>query len=212
MAKTYKIDDAEELKQEENINNKEIFINELLDNLNGYENNMLYEDISNTEGKIIDEIFELLLDKQEINREQLLEIFARCNSYIIGFDDKNISEYLEENILHKIEQQQKVIVYKEKVSAKRKLLTYSMKVMVAAAAAIAFLVVVPTVEQQSRPNMETYVAEAKEQVNKDLQEQKEKAKKRSEEQNFLQSVNDASSAFCNFITETTNGWFLKEER
>ena len=114
-------------------------------------------------------------------------------------------EYLEENILHKIE-------YKEKVSAKRKLLTYSMKVMVAAAAAIAFLVVVPTVEQQSRPNMETYVAEAKEQVNKDLQEQKEKAKKRSEEQNFLQSVNDASSAFCNFITETTNGWFLKEER
>ena len=47
----------------------------------------------------IDEIFELLLDKQEINREQLLEIFARCNSYIIGFDDKNISEYLEENIL-----------------------------------------------------------------------------------------------------------------
>ena len=98
MAKTYKIDDAEELKQEENINNKEIFINELLDNLNGYENNMLYEDISNTEGKIIDEIFELLLDKQEINREQLLEIFARCNSYIIGFDDKNISEYLEENI------------------------------------------------------------------------------------------------------------------
>ena len=29
-------------------------------------------------------------------------------------------EYLEENILHKIEQQQKVIVYKEKVSAKRK--------------------------------------------------------------------------------------------
>ena len=36
MAKTYKIDDAEELKQEENINNKEIFINELLDNLNGY--------------------------------------------------------------------------------------------------------------------------------------------------------------------------------
>ena len=119
---------------------------------------------------------------------------------------------VNEEILHKIEQQQKVIVYKEKVSAKRKLLTYSMKVMVAAAAAIAFLIVVPTVEQQSRPNMETYVAEAKEQVNKDLQEQKEKAKKRSEEQNFLQSVNDASSAFCDFITETTNGWFFKEER
>lgn len=121
-------------------------------------------------------------------------------------------EYLEENIIHKIAQQQKRVVQKEKMSAQRRLFLYSMKVMAAAAAAIAFLIVVPAVEQQSRPDMETYVAEAKEQANKDLQEQKEKAKKRSEEQNFLQSVNDASSAFCNFITETTNGWFLKEER
>ena len=40
----------------------------------------------------------LLIDKQQINREQLLEIFAKCNSYIVGFDDKKISEYLEENI------------------------------------------------------------------------------------------------------------------
>ena len=79
-------------------------------------------------------------------------------------------------------------MYTKKSVSEAEALTYSMKVMVAAAAAIAFLVVVPTVEQQSRPNMETYVAEAKEQVNKDLQEQKEKAKKRSEEQNFLQSV------------------------
>ena len=157
------------------------------------------------------------LFRKAIKEETKFGVIAK---YFISFgylvpDDftiQMIQEYLEENILHKIEQQQKVIVYKEKVSAKRKLLTYSMKVMAAAAAAIAFLIVVPTVEQQSRPNMETYVAEAKEQVNKDLQEQKEKAKKRSEEQNFLQSVNDASSAFCNFITETTNGWFLKEER
>ena len=71
---------------------------------------------------------------------------------------------------------------------------------------------IPAVEFTDESLRDRYVAEAKEQVNKDLQEQKEKAKKRSEEQNFLQSVNDASSAFCNFITETTNGWFLKEER
>ena len=126
---------------------------------------------------------------------------------------EDIQEYLSDEALEAlIRETEEGPMIKAPESAKRKLLTYSMKVMVAAAAAIAFLVVVPTVEQQSRPNMETYVAEAKEQVNKDLQEQKEKAKKRSEEQNFLQSVNDASSAFCNFITETTNGWFLKEER
>lgn len=59
---------------------------------------MLYEDMANTEGKIIDEIFQYLLDKQEMTRQALLEIFAKCNSFIIGFDDKDISQYLEENI------------------------------------------------------------------------------------------------------------------
>ena len=98
MAKTYKIDKPEITIENERKNNKEIFINELLNNLNGYEENILYEDISNAEGSIVNEIFEVLLDKQEIKREDLLEIFAKCNSYIIGFDDNKISEYLEENI------------------------------------------------------------------------------------------------------------------
>lgn len=97
MANTYKMN---EIKFEEQPmkSNKEIFITELLDNLNGYENNMLYEDISKVDGKIVNEIFELLIDKQEITREQLLEIFAKCNSYIVGYDDKKVSEYLEQNI------------------------------------------------------------------------------------------------------------------
>lgn len=78
--------------------NKQIFITELLNNLEPYKENMLYEDISDVDGKIVDEIFTTLLDKQEISRQDLLEIFAKCNSYIIGFDDKEISKYLEENI------------------------------------------------------------------------------------------------------------------
>ena len=97
MAKSYKIEKNQ--AQEETVqSNKDIFISELLDNLNGYENNMVYEDMTKTEGPIVDEIFKLLIDKQEITREQLLDIFAKCNSYIVGFDDKKISEYLEENI------------------------------------------------------------------------------------------------------------------
>ena len=79
--------------------NKQIFIAELLNTLEPYKDNMLYEDIADTDGKIVNEIFELLLDKQEINQEDLLKIFAKCNSYIVGFDDKEISKYLEENIL-----------------------------------------------------------------------------------------------------------------
>ena len=97
MAKTYKMEDSQ-FDEQPIKSNKDIFVSELLDNLNGYENNMLYEDISKVDGDIVDEIFKLLIDKQEINREQLLEIFAKCNSYIVGFDDKKISEYLEQNI------------------------------------------------------------------------------------------------------------------
>ena len=89
----------EEYSIEEKEENKQIFINELLNNLEPYKDNLLYEDIANVNGKIVDEIFNLLLEKQEIEREDLLKIFADCNSYIIGFDDKEVSSYLEENIL-----------------------------------------------------------------------------------------------------------------
>lgn len=78
--------------------NKQIFITELLNSLDPYQDNMLYEDIADTEGKIIDHIFTYLLDKQEIDRQALLEIFAKCNSYIVGFEDEEISQYLEDNI------------------------------------------------------------------------------------------------------------------
>lgn len=97
MAKAYKMEEKP-IEEKPIQSNKDIFISELLDNLNGYENNMLYEDMSKTEGPIIDQIFDLLIDKQEITREQLLEIFAKCNSYIVGLEDKQISEYLEDNI------------------------------------------------------------------------------------------------------------------
>lgn len=93
MATTYK-----QLEKTSYDTNKQIFLTELLNNLEPYKENMLYEDMADTEGKIVDQIFEYLLDKQEIDRQALLEIFAKCNSYIVGFDDKEISQYLEENI------------------------------------------------------------------------------------------------------------------
>lgn len=98
MAKNYQQKEITYKTNTKRDKNKQIFITELLDCIDSYKDNMLYDDIANTEGKIVDEIFEFLLDKQEITREALLEIFAKCNSYIVGFDDKEISKYLEENI------------------------------------------------------------------------------------------------------------------
>ena len=100
MANAYAKDSkSQNYTAEEREENKQIFINELLNNIDVYKDNLLYEDIANVDGKIVDEIFSVLLEKQEIEREDLLKIFADCNSYIVGFDDKEVSEYLEENIL-----------------------------------------------------------------------------------------------------------------
>ena len=99
MATTYR--QVEPLTFDENtgINtNKQIFITELLNNLEPYKDNILYEDISDTDGEIIDKIFKTLLEKQEIDREALIQIFADCNSFIVETQDKNISSYLEESI------------------------------------------------------------------------------------------------------------------
>lgn len=99
MAITYK--NTENTTYEENtekVENKQIFIAELLNNLEPYKDNMLYDDMSDTDGKIVNEVFNFLLEKQEISKEDLIKIFAKCNSYIVGFDDRQISTYLDENI------------------------------------------------------------------------------------------------------------------
>ena len=99
MASTYSEEEQKKYTVKEREENKQIFATELLNNLEPYKDNLLYEDVANVEEKIVDEIFSLLLEKQEIEREDLLKIFADCNSYIVGFDDKEVSQYLEENIL-----------------------------------------------------------------------------------------------------------------
>ena len=96
MAKTFEKPEISQIEAKKT--NKEIFINELLDNLRGYESNMLYDDLKDTNGKIVNDIFEYLIDKQQVDRKAILKIFANCNSYIIGFEDQEVSKFLEDNI------------------------------------------------------------------------------------------------------------------
>ena len=99
MAKTYREEYTNISDDKTKNNDKEIFISELLDCIEPYKDNMLYEDIANSNGKIVDDIFNLMMDKQEINKQELLEIFSKNNSYIIESDDKDISNLLETNIM-----------------------------------------------------------------------------------------------------------------
>lgn len=98
MAETYNDEDQEDKKQEMQEKNKKTFIRELLNNLDGLEDNIFYEDMLSPESKIVDELFKNLLDKQEIDKNDLLETFAKFNNYIVTFENEKLSKNMETEI------------------------------------------------------------------------------------------------------------------
>ena len=97
MAETYN-EKEEKVDTNSAEDDKNIFISELLNNLDNIKDNILYDDLAKTESKLVNDIFLFLLEKQEITRKELLEIFAKNNSYIVGANDEKVSPYLENNI------------------------------------------------------------------------------------------------------------------
>ena len=69
-----------------------------------------YNNLSNNE--IVNELFDILLDKQEINREEMLKTFSKFNSYIVQYNDEKISKRMNTDI----EQIVKAVNYAYKVS------------------------------------------------------------------------------------------------
>ena len=98
MAKTYKQEAFNNVGEKSLDNNKKVFLTELLDSLEPYKQNMLYDDLADVDGKIDDDIFQYLMDKQEIDKASLIDIFAKNNSYIIESNDNNISRKLTTHI------------------------------------------------------------------------------------------------------------------
>ena len=86
MANTYTNHSEEDSELKER--NKQIFITELLNSTENLEDNMLYDNISDVDGEIVNEIYEKLIIKQFIKEKDLIEIFAKNNNYIVGFEDK----------------------------------------------------------------------------------------------------------------------------
>ncbi len=106
LADTYKEAAAtvvEKDEKEEEMNLK-IFIEELLLNLDGLEDNILYEDLENLEKRnLAEDIFKILLQDGTITRSELLKVFENHNNYIIGFDDVQVSLKLETDIQKALE-------------------------------------------------------------------------------------------------------------
>ena len=98
MAKTYKKIENTHITNDVWNDNKKIFISELLDCLEPYKENMLYDDLIKTESKLVDDVFKYVMDKQEMSKEALLGIFADNNNYIVSPQDEALSKKLETNI------------------------------------------------------------------------------------------------------------------
>ena len=78
--------------------NKDNFVEELLDNIEEMQENMLYDDIIDTDNGILNDLFEKLQEKDDIYIQDLLDVFANHNSYIVGLDDEDIKEHVEKDI------------------------------------------------------------------------------------------------------------------
>lgn len=78
----------EELKMQEK-SNIEIFLDEFRQNLDGLEDNMLYEDMCNPSDELMEDIFNELLEKDVISEKDFINILAKNNNYIVGFENTN---------------------------------------------------------------------------------------------------------------------------
>lgn len=126
MAKSYD-EAAATVVEEENL---ELFKENLKISLEDIQNNMLYEDLIDMENGIVDDIFDILLQKEEIENEDLIKIFENHNSFIIGIEDKEAQRQIEKQIYQAV----KIInstyqiskmdaVWKKKVSGNNKIVS-----------------------------------------------------------------------------------------
>ena len=110
IAKSYKeaaatIVDEEELKQQEKDNFK-IFEKELQNNIEGIEENILFDDIYSPEDDLVEDIFNSLLEKEILVENDLIDILAKHNNYII------VNDEIKEDITKMV----KIINYSYRVS------------------------------------------------------------------------------------------------
>lgn len=130
MAKSYDEVAATVLENKEDITceleNKEIFKKELNNNIDGMEDNILYDDIKNSD-EIINDIFKHLSKNKKLTKDVLILIFAKYNNYIIGTENGNINSSVENDmkdmidIINKSYKLSKInFVWKKKLDEKNK--------------------------------------------------------------------------------------------
>lgn len=94
MADTYNEDEKIDVIEK----NKQKFITELLNNLDGLEENILYDDMVKPENPIVNELFQNLLERQDIDKTDIIKAFEKFNNYIVQYSDEELSKKVDEDI------------------------------------------------------------------------------------------------------------------
>lgn len=77
---------------------KNQFKEELINNIEEFSENLLYEDFMEMEDDLLDSIYEVLEKDEELNKDNLLELLESHNNYIIGLDNEETKQEIEKNL------------------------------------------------------------------------------------------------------------------
>ena len=97
MSRSYKTEGA--FKEENNTtDSRQNFINEVEEKIENRKDNILYEELVDNKENITSDIFDVLQDKGEVTKDDILKLLEKRNEYILGFEDFDTNMKIEEDI------------------------------------------------------------------------------------------------------------------
>ncbi len=96
MARNYKEEKREEDSKEKD--EKEIFIENVIDKLDTIKENALYDDLVDEDNGILSDIFDILEKKNNLEKNDIVKLFEDRHEYILGFEDFETNRKVEEDI------------------------------------------------------------------------------------------------------------------
>lgn len=136
MARSYSEVAATTVETEEEIENdsRKCFKEELLNNIEDFSDNILYDDIIENDDKILDDIYDFLEEKEEINKEELVKILEKNNNYIIEVNDSeeqvsinNDLNQIAKAINHTYRINKLNLIWKQKEASNKKVLAKQLR-------------------------------------------------------------------------------------
>lgn len=124
IAKTYDNEEGVKFQEKLEKENLEIFIEEVLINIESAKDNLIYEDIVNTKNNILKDVYIELCRTDELSEYDLVKIFEKNNKYIIDYEEnaklKNDIETITKVINYTYQISKMNFIWKQKVIQNRK--------------------------------------------------------------------------------------------